>query len=64
MVEPVLARNGVTFHNFEEAMREGNWKSLLFLMHEMLIVWKNSFADSVIEESAIQLLRADALTLL
>jgi hypothetical protein len=64
MVEPTLARNGVTLCAFEEAMRVGSWKRVLFLFFEVLTIWKNSFADCTIEDSTIQILWDDAIALL
>jgi hypothetical protein len=63
MIEPVLARNGVSLCDFEDGMREGNWKRVMFCLAESLTIWKNSFSDCVLEDTAIYGLLQDACNL-
>ncbi len=41
-------------------MRVGDWKGLLFLLHEMLLAWKLSFSDCLIDDEALGSLLSDA----
>jgi hypothetical protein len=63
MIEPILARNGVSLHDFEDGMRKGNWKRVLFCLAESLTIWKNSFADCLFEDCVIQGLMQDVSNL-
>ncbi len=60
MVEPILSRNGVTLTEFENGMRVGDWKAVLFFLAESLTLWKNSFTDCLLEDCVIQGLLTDA----
>ncbi len=60
LIEPILARNGVTWSEFENGMRKGDWRVVLFALAESLRLWRNSFADCLIKDCAIQGLLADA----
>jgi hypothetical protein len=63
LVEPILSRNGVSLSDFQSGMSVGNWKSVLFSLAEALTIWKNSFVDCLIEDSAIRGLFSDASSL-
>jgi hypothetical protein len=41
-------------------MNAGEWKGLLFLLHEMLLAWKLSFPDCLISDEALSSLLSDA----
>lgn len=60
---PILRRNGAALEVFEDGMRSGNWKAVLFSLAESLTIWKNSFADCLIEDLVIQGLMTDASTI-
>jgi hypothetical protein len=60
LVEHLLARNGITWSDFEMGMRPGTWKAVLFLVHEVVTVWKNSFSTCVNEDAALCTLLDDA----
>jgi hypothetical protein len=60
MVEPILKKNGAALEVFEDGMSSGNWRAVLFSLAESLTIWKNSFADCLIEDCVIQGLITDA----
>jgi hypothetical protein len=62
-IEPLLARNNVSYADFRHCMTVGDWKGLLFLLHEVLMTWKLSFSDCLIGDDALRVLLADAESL-
>jgi hypothetical protein len=60
VIEPLLARNGVRWEDFRMRMGQGDWREVLFLIHETLVTWKNSFQDCVIENDVLNKLLQDA----
>jgi hypothetical protein len=62
-IEALLARNNVTVESFWLCMSEGDWKGLLFLLHELLLTWTNCFSDCLIEDGALQAILTDAVSL-
>jgi hypothetical protein len=63
LVESHLARNGVSWCDFEHGMRKGKWREVLFLLHEVMTVWKNSFPTCVIDDVVLTRLLSDANSL-
>jgi hypothetical protein len=60
VVENLLARNGVSWDTFKLRMGNGDWKEVLFLLYEVMLVWKNTFQDCAFDDSALQALYRDA----
>jgi hypothetical protein len=60
IVENYLTRNGVTWGDFEQGMRRGKWREVLFLVHEVMTVWKNSFPTCSIDDVILTTLSIDA----
>jgi hypothetical protein len=63
IVEPLLTRNNVTWCDFENGMREGKWREVLLLLHEAVLVWRNSFEACSIDDNALTSLYDDACKL-
>jgi hypothetical protein len=63
VTEPLLARNGIFWADFETNMGKGKWREVLFLLHEVLTVWKNSFTTCTIDDVTMTLLYDDACKL-
>ncbi len=59
-VELLLARNGVRWDDFKLRMGKGEWREVLFLIHETMTTWKNTFQDCVIEDDVLCILLRDA----
>jgi hypothetical protein len=62
-IEPLLARNNVSFADFRHCMTIGEWKGMLFLLYEVLMAWKLSFTDCLIEDDSLSRLLTDAESL-
>jgi hypothetical protein len=60
MVENFMARNGVSWDVFKLRMGKGEWKKVLFLLHEVMLIWKNTFQDCVIDDIVLNTLLKDA----
>jgi hypothetical protein len=60
IIEPLLARNGVTWEDFEKNMGEGKWKEVLFSLHEVVTIWRNSFETCTIDDVVLNSLYTDA----
>jgi hypothetical protein len=60
LVENLLAKNGVSWKDFELSMREGKWREVLFLLHEVVTVWKNSFPTCIFEDAVLTTFLCDA----
>jgi hypothetical protein len=63
VTEPLLVRNGVSWEDFETNMGKGKWKEVLFLLHETMTVWRNSFTTCVIDDLTMNSLYDDACKL-
>jgi hypothetical protein len=59
-VEPLLARNNISLAAFRRCMAEGAWKDLLFILHEVMLIWKNSFDDCAIDDLYLISMLTDA----
>jgi hypothetical protein len=40
-VEPILARNGLSYALFCDSMREGRWAEMIVMVFEVLTTWKS-----------------------
>jgi hypothetical protein len=50
----------VTHEAFEECMTTGAWRELLFLLSELMTVWKNSFSECVFDDAMLSAVTEDA----
>ncbi len=62
-IKPLLARNNVSCAAFRHCMAVGEWKGLLFLLHEVLLAWKLSFSNCLINDNALRILLSDVESL-
>jgi hypothetical protein len=60
LVENLLARNGVSWGDFEKSMRGGTWREVLFLLYEVVTVWKTPFPTCIIEDAVLTTFLHDA----
>jgi hypothetical protein len=60
VVEPQLARNDIYLASFQESLRVGEWAKVLFLIYEMLLLWKSWFvSDCILDDAALTNLKTD-----
>ncbi len=60
MVKNLLARNGASWDAFKLRMRNGEWKEVLLLLHEVTLIWKNTFYDCAFDDVTLNTLLRDA----
>jgi hypothetical protein len=63
VVKTLLARNGVTWEDFMEQMGLGQWRGILFMLHEVMTIWKNTFETCMFEDTLLEMLYQDARTM-
>ncbi len=60
MVKTLLARNGVVWEEFARQMGLGQWGGILFTLHEVMTIWKNTFETCILEDVIFEMLYQDA----
>jgi hypothetical protein len=62
VVLSLLARNNVTWEEFRIRLGEGKWKEALFMVFEVMTIWKNTFETCILEDVIFEMLYQDART--
>jgi hypothetical protein len=58
-VEPVLARNGISYSSFCDSIRDGKWGVMIMMIYEVLTTWKSWAVFCAISEDDLNLLLRD-----
>jgi hypothetical protein len=52
--------NNVSHEAFVHCLTDGDWRGLLYILTEVMAVWRNSFSDCVFDETMLRVASEEA----